>query len=1193
MFWNVLSYELRYRFHLISTWVYIVMFFAIAFLVANTAGGAFDGVQVQTGKSGEFAFANSPYNITVGIQVVLYFCTIVFAAIFGSSAVRDFETGSYELYFTKPVKPRTYYLGRFAGAYLGALSIAIAITLGMAVGYLMPYLAEHKIGPLLPLAYLTSLVYFAIPNLFLLGSAFFAAGMLSRKVINSYITGIGFFLAYSMASALMGDVEKISKAAILDPFGLTTLNVVTRYWTTAQSNTNLLSLNGILGWNRILWIAIGVLITLYAVHRFDFQTQLSSSKKVKIKPKAKLPKGIEQNLFTRIHPTPYRSFQQFCHLTWFEFKNIVFNRTFLVIVVFFAVFLFVTATQLVGNIYGTQTHPITSKVLDALVVSFYLFGLIISTFYAGDLLYRDKTMKMDQLYDVTPHHSHVRFFSKMGAIMMMQWVLLFTIIVVGVITQVAKGHYQLELSLYFIDLFVVQFIALLPVTFMLFFFGTVMNNKYAGYLTMILFYASFAVLGTFNINHPLLIFGSGGANYSEMNGYGVSLSRFFVQKSYWLLFAITLSFIAYKFWDRGVENSYRSKLQRIKERGFDLGWKMAAISFAAFLSLGGFLYYNMNILNDYTSPKKERARSVQYEKDYRERLLSLPQPRITEVQYTIDIFPDQRKMDVAGSYWLVNKNSVPVDTLVMYFDDEYAKKKLEFSKQVTLKESNKDFDLFIYSLSEALAPMDSIKLDFAFEHKPRGIEASGSGSSVMHNGTFFHNDIFPQFGYQEGMELSDNNDRKKKGLPPKLRMPAITDSSQYQNPYVNMNSDYVRYSATISTAQNQIAFAPGDLIDSWISDGRYHARYNSNVPVLNFFAFISGIYEKASTTYQDKKIEIYYDRKHAYNIESMLESSRNSLKYYSENFMPYPHKALRIVEVPYVYYAQSFPALIPFSENVGFIAKVNPKDNSAVDYPYQIVAHEIGHQWWAHTVIGANVQGSTMLSECFTEYSSLMVLKQKYGEERLRRYLNYVHDNYLRGRSAEFREEQALYLNENQAYLNYSKGTLVMFALQDYIGEKAVNDAIGAFCRDYAYHSNPFPLSTNALPYLKNALPDNLKYLATDLFETITLYDNKIISSKQNYDPKQKAYTTTISFSTEKARYDGLGKKQTIPVADLLTIAIYDSKEEKRLAANTIGVKGGEQSISLITKEKPGKVILDPFFKLIDTDRENNSQVPG
>lgn len=50
-------------------------------------------------------------------------------------------------------------------------------------------------------------------------------------------------------------------------------------------------------------------------------------------------------------------------------------------------------------------------------------------------------------------------------------------------------------------------------------------------------------------------------------------------------------------------------------------------------------------------------------------------------------------------------------------------------------------------------------------------------------------------------------------------------------------------------------------------------------------------------------------------------------------------------------------------------------------------AHEVVHQWWAHQVVGADMQGSTMIVESLAQYSALMVMEKEYGREHMRRFL--------------------------------------------------------------------------------------------------------------------------------------------------------------------------------------------------------------
>ena len=170
----------------------------------------------------------------------------------------------------------------------------------------------------------------------------------------------------------------------------------------------------------------------------------------------------------------------------------------------------------------------------------------------------------------------------------------------------------------------------------------------------------------------------------------------------------------------------------------------------------------------------------------------------------------------------------------------------------------------------------------------------------------------------------------------------------------------------------------------------------------------------------------------------MILATKRALDYFSANFGPYQHRQVRILEFPrYASFAQSFANTIPYSESIGFIADL--RDEDAIDYVFYVTAHEVAHQWWAHQVIGANVQGATMLSESLSQYSALMVMEKEYGREKMRRFLKYELDSYLRNRGGELVEELPLYRVENQPYIHYNKGSLVFYRLRDEIGEEALN----------------------------------------------------------------------------------------------------------------------------------------------------------
>jgi hypothetical protein len=81
------------------------------------------------------------------------------------------------------------------------------------------------------------------------------------------------------------------------------------------------------------------------------------------------------------------------------------------------------------------------------------------------------------------------------------------------------------------------------------------------------------------------------------------------------------------------------------------------------------------------------------------------------------------------------------------------------------------------------------------------------------------------------------------------------------------------------------------------------------------------------------------------------------------------------------------------------------------------------------------------------------------------------------------------------------------------------------------------------LGYLKKATPDSLKYLITDLFETITLYENKtdVATAKKL---KNNTYEVTLKISSEKSRADKSGNQKVIGMNDWIDVGVYGKDAE-------------------------------------------------
>ena len=199
----------------------------------------------------------------------------------------------------------------------------------------------------------------------------------------------------------------------------------------------------------------------------------------------------------------------------------------------------------------------------------------------------------------------------------------------------------------------------------------------------------------------------------------------------------------------------------------------------------------------------------------------------------------------------------------------------------------------------------------------------------------------------------------------------------------------------------------------WQQDGRRYFEYKLDHPSMNIYCFVSGRYEIAREEWHGIQLEVYYLKEQPWNVPRMMNSMKKSLDYYIKNFGPYEHKEARIIEFPRVAnFAQSFPGTMPYSESIGFIANLNHPDD--IDTVFYVVAHEMAHQWWAHQVMGANMEGATLLSETLAQYSALMVMEKEFGRDMMRKFLCHEMDEYLRSRGQELLKERPLLTVEVQ-----------------------------------------------------------------------------------------------------------------------------------------------------------------------------------
>ncbi|MHC4991672.1 MAG: M1 family aminopeptidase, partial [Planctomycetota bacterium] len=1183
----LLRFELVYYLRRMSTWVYFVIMAFMAYLMMITFAGAFPNVTAAIQGTDGNVQVNSPHVLLILIAMFGLFGTLVVAAVAGNAGYRDFACDMHSLVFSAPTSKAHYVASRYLGTVLINLVVLGGIAFGMWLGTVMPFVNEELLGPNRLAAYARPYLLSVLPNLVFTSALFFSLALLTRKRMPHYIGGAGLLLGYLLSQTLIGDLETKLIAALTDPFGISSISLATEYWTTVEKNTQLLGLSGWLLVNRLLWTGVALAVVGVAVWRFRFSYAAREGRRRKrdaVTAEAAFPTTAP-----RVEvPAARRTFgaaaawTQFRALTGRGFREVIASPFFVAILLAGVLFLVMNAMQL-ETIFGTRTWPMAWKVIEILGGSFSLFVVILITLYAGELVWRERDLKLDQVVDATPTPSWIGYAAKLTALSAMVVVLLAAVMLAGWTTQALLGFFRFEPNLYAQKLIGMQLLDYVLLCVLALAVHTLVNHKYTGHFILILFYVGIDLLPLMGLEHSLWLYASDlGTTYSDMNRHGWYLGPFLWFKAYWGGVAILLAVVSNLLWPRGVDGRIRQRFQSARLRLRAVAVAIAVVGSTLAFGTGGYLYYNTNVLNTYRNSNDSEKLLASYEKEYKQ-YENLPQPRILGASLEIDLYPGSGHVDARGTYRFTNRTDTPIDEIHVMIDPDAEVRRLQFGVPAELDHEDSEYGYRIFALAEALFPGETSTLDFDLGYRREGIEHEVE-TSVVENGSFVNSSVLPSFGYDPERELTLDRTRKKHGLEPKERMRDLDDPAGREDNYISRDADWVDFEVVVSTRPDQIALAPGYLQREWEENGRRYFHYEMDAPILHFFSFLSARYEVQRDSWNDVAVEVYYHPGHEFNLDRMVESVKKSLDYFTREFSPYQHRQVRILEFPrYESFAQSFPNTIPYSESIGFIARVRGDD---IDYPFYVTAHEVAHQWWAHQVIGGNVQGSTVLSETLSQYSALMVMEHEFGADQIRKFLKYELDDYLRGRSTERKKEVPLLRVENQGYIHYNKGSLIMYALRDAIGEEAVNRALAQFIEEWGFRGPPYPTSRDLLAALQAETPEDLQSWLNDMFEHITLYENQAKEAIAR-EIDEGRYEITLSFESRKLRAGEQGEEIEVALNDPVDIGVFD-EEGSALHREKRRLDGSISEVVVVVEGEPATAGIDPYHKLIDRHPDDN-----
>lgn len=1066
-----LTYQVTKPLFLVSTVIIFLLAFNDITITSSTASGL-----IRIGE----VHHNSPLVISRLLAILSILSIIVAPFIIAQALQKDFDHNIHGIFYSYPITDSEILWGRFGGAFISFLIIPLAAVAGVAFGNWT--LADAYVGSFYLGAYLWPLLLIVLPGLLFSSLAIYLVTIKTRKNSTIYLSTIILFLLFFFIQAFLGDqlryaseetMPTLKWLTLLDPFGMSALNLVSQGMTVTEKNEFTLIGNSFFLVHRFCWllICIGLLAVVHRSFKRTFSLEKKSKKKSRETGQVfKSVRKLVQLPSVRINHSITSKLKSLARLSWLDFKYAVFNIGFILVTL---LSLSSLHSNFIKNVENSEINPTTQYFINNGMDNVDMPILLLILFFTGVIVWRERDYRFDTIIFSYPLSNTFIFIQKLVSIALIV-IFYFTIVFsFGVFAQIvifgyddisfqAYGHYLAGYSIF-------RFLVVAAVFSLL---HVISPNKFIGYGLSVLGIL-FVLLSPFlGVETHLLRPGTlPEVAYSHLNGLNPVNTINFWYRIYWGFFIGFACTVGIMIWDRG---EGLSLLKRIS--GADVKKKASAVIIAtAFISIGGFIAMNSGTLQ---AGDTKLQTYLEYEKKYK-KFERTEQPAITHVMLNVELYPSHRSGRIKGNYGLTNDSKKPIDAvhITLISADATELKQLAFSSEGTFKTKDSRVGYYLYSLNTPLQPGDTVSFSYELEFDENEYKDQNFNLDLVQNGMILssfigHITYFPQIGYKRELEVQNKEMRAEHGLNPKpSTLISLADSTQPKR----MSRDMINYEAVISTEEDHTAISTGFLAEAWQEESRNYYRYQTRCPINGEFGIVSGRYKKYATNTGGLTVNIFYDKKHDYNLKSITEGIIESYRFNETFFENYGHPSINIVEVPGYGVvngtAISKPTLILWNENGGFTADVS---QMYIDRVYSTAAHEMAHQWWGHRLRPVSfTEGQQLMYETIAQYIRLVALEKKFDEPKIQRFLDEEKYYYTSGVTQSNEEEKPLF-RTNQSHIIYNKGTLVMDSLRTLLGEEKFNNVLAGFYTEYALDNKP-PVSIDLVDWFEKEAPDSVR----------------------------------------------------------------------------------------------------------------------
>lgn len=1213
---RLIDFETRYHAKQVGFWVVIAVMLAYGLFIALIPD------VFGNGLSGSRLKANGAQMIAGGLANA-FLPIIFFGGIFTVTGIlRDKTSNMLEIVHATPVSTRDMTLSRMVGIF-GVLCIAFFIFLvAQFLGQFSPTLDKETLGSINPLYYLQPFILLTVINA-LFVTAFFTliAGLTQNRML-VLVSAIGLFF-YSLMVGIVTELD-IPKwvQAVADPFASLAYSFDTEFMNPQQRNTEMLPLTGYVGLNRLVWtvISLGTLALVFGKFKRGLLTGKTRRAKNELQGTGLAYSGVSQTsgllsdiaaLWTRF---------KFEYLT--TVKSVPFIILASLAIALFALIIIITV------FFSPQKLIPTSLIMSSLGFTLFAIPIIlIIAFFAGEISFRDRGAKFHELLDSTRVKNWPLLAGKWLALFAVVFTLCFIGMLVSLSIQLITDSPPVDMGLYlgytFLNVFPnYLFMAALAMMVQMF-----VPNRIIGMLAAGGAMAALLFIGRLPFYHPLMGFGGTSPGpVSEISPYNNWIYfRWF--NFYWGMFVLAFAVLGVWMWRRGLQTGFFKRLKNIGNRITPSSGGIMALALAGFIGSGIYIYQAYDKV-DWDNRKAREARQVEGEALFK-REIDLPRPHTRAVKVDTQIYPSIQEALISGTMELQNSSGEPITELYVQpstsHEEDMRILTITGATELTSGDNDEgdsvetinDFDVRLFRFDPPLADGARATLDFeVFLHGPRLADRS----SVSKNGTFMNNyasfrgspRVVPVFGPPD-LSIQSKKRRRKLELDelPKLPEPVAEGTELNLFGSITGPADTIDFEGRICTEAPQTPIAPGNLILEETVDGRTCRTYKTTQPISNFFSMLSGDYAvtEDSWTAPDGKIipiRVYHAAHHDYSVDDMIRATQFSLGHFTEHFSPYQYDYVRIMEVPFIGFAQAFAGTIPYAEGGFIMDSGDPDDVKTLDNAAQTTMHEMGHQWFAHQIVPGYSRGFNVLSEGLTSYAALDAYEAMYGfDKALFALENSTIAQYTALSMFDSEPEVPLAVARGQQYLVYNKADWVLWSLKHHIGPQNMRDAMKGFLDEYGLKGPPYPTTKTLTNVLREAAGPEYDQLITDQWDRMVQWkfgygdDGPTVS--ENADG---TWRVTIPVNTQKdiqteemEKFESWADMDGEVLNEPLEIGIYTDEPKKLWSAWTqlerVWVTQEDQVFSFDVDEKPTHIALDPRRIMLEFQNTNNVQTVG